>query len=533
MTWPSQSVIRLTSALRPTVRDWQLLALYAVGFGLTHWIAVFWGGQGFYSLWFPAAGLRLALLWRVGAQLTPWVALIELAVDAVTGIIRPGMPGLGTAIIGVVRPVFAYGLVVAGLHWIAQRPRASAFVSPVPFGLATVFGPVAAALAALPQAVLRPELTGVSGTGEIASSLLAFAIGDLLGVLSIGPPVMWIADLLSGRGKMRMKGVPAAAVLESGAVMMIAVLSAIFLQRLNLNVWTAPALLAVLWIGMRFGQAAAWIATTIAIGLALFYSAGDLSMAHRLELHLHLAILAVAGYLAGSLAEAQALARRNVQRRDRLLFQAERLKTLRAMSVAVIHEISQPLSTLAIEARHLHGITRDADPEIAASSELIDRKTATLADLVRRLRRFGGRAVDEPSALPLSVLIDSVMALVGAEAKAAGVSLSVGSVDPDIVVLAQEVELAQAVVNLLRNAVQACAGAGAQVDLTVTHDTAMAQIVVANRCDAHLRERDGMGIGTIVARAIVEAHGGTLTRDLLPPDRVRATITLPRHGDIG
>ena len=41
---------------------------------------------------------------------------------------------------------------------------------------------------------------------------------------------------------------------------------------------------------------------------------------------------------------------------DRMLFQAERLKTLRAMSVAVIHEISQPLSTLAIEAKHLHEI---------------------------------------------------------------------------------------------------------------------------------------------------------------------------------
>ena len=77
------------------------------------------------------------------------------------------------------------------------------------------------------------------------------------------------------------------------------------------------------------------------------------------------------------------------------------------MSVAVIHEISQPLSTLAIEARHLHGITADADSEIAESAALIDRKAATLSDLVRRLRRYGGRSVDEPTPLPVTALIDA------------------------------------------------------------------------------------------------------------------------------
>ncbi|GAA3257635.1 hypothetical protein GCM10020258_18020 [Sphingomonas yabuuchiae] len=86
-------------------------------------------------------------------------------------------------------------------------------------------------------------------------------------------------------------------------------------------------------------------------------TAGAMDTPERLQRHLALATIVVTGYLAGSFADAQATARAMLERRDRLLFQAERLKTLRAMSVAVIHEVSQPLSTLAIEARHLHQLT--------------------------------------------------------------------------------------------------------------------------------------------------------------------------------
>src|SRR3546814_4140279 len=106
--------------------------------------------------------------------------------------------------------------------------------------------------------------------------------------------------------------------------------------------------------------------------------------AARLELHLGVAAVVIVTWLAGSFADAQKAAGAALERRNRLLFQAERLKTLRAMSVAVIHEISQPLSTLAIEANHLKDRTAGLAPDIAESAALIDRKARTLSELVDR-----------------------------------------------------------------------------------------------------------------------------------------------------
>jgi C4-dicarboxylate-specific signal transduction histidine kinase len=261
--------------------------------------------------------------------------------------------------------------------------------------------------------------------------------------------------------------------------------------------------------------------------LVLPYTATDMPLAERLALHMSLASIVVVGYLAGSFADAQVRARSDLSRRDRMLFQAERLKTLRAMSVAVIHEISQPLSTLAIEAKHLHEITVAADPEIAQTAALIDRKAEALSTLVRRLRRFGGRSVDEPSALPISGLIETVAALTFPETKAARVTLEVSPIDPDLVVLGQEIELAQAIVNLVRNAVQACDG---HVSLSAHRDEDRVAVTVANRCSDRKTPQPGMGVGAIVARAIIEAHGGTLDRVSQGNGIIRATLSLPFAG---
>lgn len=515
----------------PNPQQCALLAGYALAFAMAHWVAAFWGGAGFYSLWFPAAGLRLALLWQGGARLTPWIAMTELLVDTAKGVFSFWSPDWPEILLGILRPAFAYGATVGLIRWLASGSRANIFSAPMPFGLAAVAAPHVAALSALPQALSRPDMTDVQTMHDIITSLAAFTVGDLLGVLIVAPPLLLAADAVKQPQRMQraIRAFSWLAVIESCGLLTLAVIATDVLRRVGLGLQPMPIVLAVAWTGLRFGRAAAWLSLLTVTAVILPYTALLPDTGSRLQLHLALATVVVVGYLAGSFSDAQRQARADVERRDRLLFQAERLKTLRAMSVAVIHEISQPLSTLAIEARHLHDITGRSDPEIAESAALIDRKAATLSDLVRRLRRYGGRSVDEPTPLPVSALIDGVAGLIGPEATAGGVTLTVEPVDPDLVIVAQEVELSQALLNLLRNAIQAT-GDGVVRLATYTSD-AQVEIVILNRYGADVLPKSGMGVGTLVSRAIVEAHGGSLTRSISADGQVRAAISLPLKGN--
>jgi signal transduction histidine kinase len=471
----------------------------------------------------------LALLWRAGARLTVPVALVELGVDLATGAITLDGPHWAMAIIGVVRPVIAYGLVVVAVRRLETlaAPRRVMFAAPVPFAVASVFAPVCAALFALPQALQRPELTGVTTAREVILSLNAFAIGDLLGVLLLAPPLLWVADRLTGRRAGAIVWPPRVILAEAAGVFGLGVGIETLLYWVGLGLQPAPMLVAVAWIGLRLGRPGAWAALLVVVSIALPLTAGPMDTGERIVLHLGLATIMVAGYLTGSFADAQARARADLEVRDRLLFQAERLKTLRAMSVAVIHEISQPLSTLSIEARHLHELTAEGDAQIAAAAALIHTKATDLSDLIRRLRRYGGSAVDEPTELSLGTLVDSVVKLARPEMQAAGVNLIVAQTGVDLIVLGREVELAQAVVNLVRNAARACRPGG-NVSLDAVRSSAedAGNIVVTNQAGTRASPA-GMGVGTLIARAIVEAHGGTLVRNKDAAGIVRATISLP------
>lgn len=510
--------------LLPALADWAILVPYALCFALLHGAAASWGGEGYYSLWFPAAGFRFALLWRRGARLAPVVALLELGVDLIMGVVVLDAVDGSNAAFGALRPALVYGLVIAAVRRLAQGAHGELLTRPMPLAFGIVLAPLGAVLAALPQGLLRPELTGVANPEALVLSLTAFFLGDLLGILLITPPLLWVTDAALAK-RLSLPRISPAAVAEVAAVLSAGWAIGATLAWIGLGLQPAPALIAVTWVGLRFGRAGAWISLLLACMIVLPYTAGAMSTMLRLQVHLGLATVVMTGYLAGSFADARLRARADIARRDRLLFQAERLKTLRAMSVAVIHEISQPLSTLAIEARHLSHLTNGGELELAATAALIDTKVRHLSELVRRLRRFGGRAADEPSPVPIAALIDSVLTLLAPELRAASAKVSHAPVDPDLVVMGQEVELGQALANLVRNAAQALQGGS--INLSVTTSDGTVEVAVTNLNNPAASSYPGMGVGLLVTRAIVAAHGGSLDiqRDAAP--LVRAAIRLP------
>lgn len=469
--------------------------------------------------------------------MTPWLMVTELATDLATGTLPlSDLTLLGDAL-GVCRPALGCGIAVAGAQWIARRASGPLTLPPMPFGMAAVAGPALNALLVLPMEVLLPRSALPHNImADIVISLTGLAVGDLLGVLVLAPALLWVADAISQPRMPRRASLAVRALFEDLLVMAACLLLTHLLWRAGLGVQPMPMLLAGAWIGLRRGRTSAWFAILIEMLLFLPYSAGNLTDDARLELHLGIAAVVLVTWLAGSFADAQATAKKQLERRNRMLFQAERLKTLRGMSVAVIHEISQPLSTLAIEAAHLRDVTSGLGPDIVQSVELVDRKAQILAELVRTLRRFGGRDRAETTILSVGVLMEAARQIVAPELRAQNCRLELIDPSPDLMVEAQEIELTQALVNLLSNAIAAsphksvrlrAKRSGNCVEINVTN--VLDEIRLAG--DMGVSTHSGMGIGLIIVRTIVEAHGGTLIRDDMG-DLARFVISLPLAGPL-
>lgn len=509
---PAQGLVSRQRAERH-VRYCALGLAYLLLFGLTHRFATWWGGLYFYSMLYPSAGVRMAFLWVFGAAWTPVITVLELVANAMSGqlTLRHGPLALADEVMGIMRPPIIYGIVVALAKLLQKRGRWDVAQPPMPFALAMVLAPLLATAAAFAYQAVRPGGANVPETQSPALVASAFLLGDLLGVLLIAPPFIWWAGRRRTSGPVRIANLPIA---ECAAILGLAWLASFALQPATGRLYLAPVLLATAWTGLRCGTQVVWCAILTATVIVLPISALETEGLTRLALHMDLAVLAVAGYLAGSFADAKRRAAQDIARRDRLLFQAERLKSLRAMSVSVIHEVSQPLSILLLEARHLSRLAArqpgETHHEIASSAALVEAKLSHIAEMVRRLRRFGGREIDSPKRIAVQWLANEAASLLRSEFPDSDGALTV-DVGDVLFTFGREIELVQALVNLLRNALAAANGRSVRLSAVAEGETV--HMTILNAFEADGADYPGMGLGFFIARTIIEAHGGSLHLD--------------------
>lgn len=511
----------------PHGREWWILVGYGLLFHIAHTLAASWGGVGFFSLWYPPAGLRFALLWLFGARLTLPVTVIELLVQILAGILDFHDPDWLTRAISIIRPALAYGFAIGIVRRLTREPSSTLSTPPMPFGLAAALAPVTAVLAALPWSIARPDLTGVSTMRDIVASLTTFAVGDLLGVLILAPPIIALAEAREIPHE-RDWGFPTAGqVLEyavvlgsSGAVTWVTV-------ALQLSDSLTPVMLAASWIGLRFNRTAVWV-TIVIVAFAVFpMTSGMTNGENKLSIHMSVATVAIAGYLAASFSTAMRRAQEQIARRDRMLLHSERLATLRSMSIAIIHEVSQPLSTLLLETRHLKSATlRIGDQDLIETADLVERKTAALATMTRRLREFGSRGGPEKTSVPVRKCIDDALAILAADFPRLRDLVCVEHAPEQLNARAMPLELTQCFLNLLRNSLQAVGPTG-QVHIILCGEPESVLISIDNSIE-RAPTPDGMGVGLVISQTIIETLGGRLVQSKLSPGVMRTVLTLPR-----
>jgi signal transduction histidine kinase len=226
---------------------------------------------------------------------------------------------------------------------------------------------------------------------------------------------------------------------------------------------------------------------------------------------------------------------------------ASRRNTMSELVASLSHEINQPLGAILSNLGGLARLLSTGNPEPAMALEAVSNAiddTKRTAEIVRRIRFMFKRHVEHKTAIGVGRLIDDVIKLVAGEASVRKISLQIGVAPSLPRVNGDSIQLQQCLLNLLINAFDAIADAKSDqrgvtikvarektgwVAVCVSDSGAGLDPAIAKRLFEPFvtTKRDGLGLGLLVTRTIVEGHGGRIWATPNPDRGTTFTFTLP------
>lgn len=243
--------------------------------------------------------------------------------------------------------------------------------------------------------------------------------------------------------------------------------------------------------------------------------------------------------------EAEEQARRQESARlGRQIVQLDRQRSMGLLAASLAHELSQPLTNinLMVEIGTLDSV-RDHGPDSEYVRLFADiRRNANNAlDIMERIRGYIKAREMQTQRVELQEVVNNVQRLMNDWLRHEHVRVERELPEAPVCVQADAVQLAQILVNLLRNAGQATAGQSERrVRLLLRQQGGHALLQVQdngpgfadNMLQGHTgayytTKSDGLGVGLSISRHIAEQHQGTLTIGNTREGGAIVTLTLP------
>lgn len=226
-----------------------------------------------------------------------------------------------------------------------------------------------------------------------------------------------------------------------------------------------------------------------------------------------------------------------------------RLTAMEALSATVAHEVAQPIASMVTNADAALRWLDKPQPEVGEARRALSRIVGDghrAGEVVAGVRTLFGKGSPAHRPVDMRSLVTEMLARGRPEAEHARVKLLSETGPGELEVSGNAVQLGQAISNLLANAVEAARSTPggprsvvvrcARVPpgkITVSVEDTGPGIAAEHRqhiFEAFFTTRpDGMGMGLMFSRTIVEAHGGRLWVEDVAPHGAAFRFTLPAY----
>ena len=234
---------------------------------------------------------------------------------------------------------------------------------------------------------------------------------------------------------------------------------------------------------------------------------------------------------------------RRLQELHAELLHVARLTEMGQMASALAHELNQPLSAVSNYLSGGRRLLESGDTAMAlVAMQKAQEQVERTGQIIRRLRTFVRKGEADQRIERVAQVVEEACALALVGARTDGIRVEVRLSEDAPNALLDKVQIQQVLMNLMRNAVEAMAGAERRELAVATCGSAdeMVEFSVADTgagIAPEVREKlfqpfvtsktTGMGVGLSLCRSIVEAHGGRLWAEDNPTGGATFRFTVP------
>jgi signal transduction histidine kinase len=219
--------------------------------------------------------------------------------------------------------------------------------------------------------------------------------------------------------------------------------------------------------------------------------------------------------------------RERLRRTQAALEHMSRLSTLGELTASLAHEIKQPIGAAVTNAegcvRFLDGDQPDID-EAREAALAMAKDARRAADIIDRVRSLYQKGTSQRDVVDINEVIEEMVVMLQNEAKGHSVALRTDLAEGLPTVMADRVQLQQALMNLMLNGIEAMQDSSGEVLVkSQLADDGQLLISVADMgvgfpaenidriFDAFFTTKShGTGLGLAITRSIVKSHGGRI-----------------------